>query len=148
MERSDEEIEQARTDAETFFNERFGMDFSDAEVDENGVKEIKGATLQDFMLHPNRDYRAYTVSGEAVASEGWEVRDGGWRIDFTEETTLTGNWGGDEGTSVPAGSFVVFGNYNIDVPGEDNIIIHYESGRLTPASRQVRRRKSSLRSSA
>lgn len=127
MERSDEGIEEDRRAAEAFFSERFGLDFTDVDA-HDGVKELDGVTLQDFMLHPNREYRVYTISGEAVPSEGWVVRDGGWRVDLNEETTLHGAWGGADGTTVPAGSFLVFGDYNIDVPDGENIIIHYESG--------------------
>jgi hypothetical protein len=127
MQRSDEEIAENQAQAEAFFMERFGLDFSEVEA-VDGVKEIEGVTLRDFMLDPNREYRAYTISDEAVPSEGWVVRDGGWMVNFENEITLQGNWGGPDGTVVPAGSFVVFGEYNIDVPGGEPIIIHYESG--------------------
>ncbi len=127
MGRSDAEIEQNQREAEAFFQERFGLDFSGVET-EDGMKELDGATLQDFMLHPNREYRVYTISEEAVPAAGWTVRDGGWRVDFHEETTVYGAWGGSDGTTVPAGAFVVFGEYNIDVPDDEDIIIHYRSG--------------------
>ena len=132
MGRSDAEIAENQAQAEQFFMERFGLDFSQAQLQE-GSKEIEGATMMSFMLNPNREYRAYTISNEAVPSEGWVVRDGGWRVDFSSDVTVYGNWGGTEGTLVPAGSFVVFGDYNIEVPDGENIVIHYESGSpITP----------------
>jgi len=115
--------------AEVFFRDRFGLDFTAVEP-QDGVKTSGNATLDTagFMVDPRWEYRAYTVAGRDVPAEGWVVRDGGWRVDVGEGgATLTGTWGGDEGINVPAGSFVVFGDYNIDT-GEEPIIIHYESG--------------------
>ena len=131
MERTDEELAAELDRAEAFFRDRFGLDFTGVEA-VDGVKTIGGVATLDtsgFMLDPRQEYRAYTVAGESVPDEGWVIRDGGWRVNITGEdgATLTGTWGGDEGTDVPSGSFVVFGDYNIDT-GQEPIIIHYESG--------------------
>lgn len=115
--------------AETFFRDRFGLDFTIAEPEE-GVKTVENASLDTagFMADPRWEYRAYTVAGNDVPAEGWVVRDGGWMVVIGEGgATLTGTWGGDEGVEVLAGTFLVFGDYNIDT-GSDPIIIHYESG--------------------
>ena len=126
---SEEEIQAELDRAEAFFRDRFGLDFTDVEA-VDGVKTVEGASLntEGFMVDPRREYRAYIVSDESVPAEGWVVRDGGWRVDIQEGgATLTGEWGGEDGTEVPGGAFLVFGDYNIDTGGEP-IIIHYESG--------------------
>jgi hypothetical protein len=126
---SEEEFQAELERAETFFRDRFGLDFTGVEA-VDGVKSIEGAALdtRGFMVDPRREYRAYIVSDEIVPPEGWVVRDGGWRVGIQEGgATLTGEWGGEDGTEVPGGAFVVFGDYNIDTGGEP-IIIHYESG--------------------
>lgn len=117
MGRSDAEIEQNRDEALAFFSERFGLDPDTQD----------GLEFTDFMLDPRMEYRAYVVSEETVPSEGWIVRDGGWRLEVTnpEGVTLGGEF---EGTHVPEGAFFVFGEYNIEVPDGEPIIIHYESG--------------------
>lgn len=129
MERSDEEVAAEFGRAESFFRDRFGLDFTNVEsVD--GIKSIDGAMLdtRGFMVDPRRDYRAYIISGEDVPAEGWVVRDGGWMVGIPEGgATLHGEWGGEEGIDVPGGSFLVFGDYNIDT-GNEPIVIHYESG--------------------
>lgn len=126
---TDEEVANELGRAEAFFRDRFGLDFTEAEV-VDGMKTVDGAMLdtRGFMVDPRREYRAYVVSGESVPAAGWVVRDGGWMASIQEEgATLTGEWGGEEGTEVPGGSFLVFGEYNIETGGEP-IIIHYESG--------------------
>ncbi|MGD9712283.1 MAG: hypothetical protein AB7V46_09485 [Thermomicrobiales bacterium] len=129
MDRTEEEVAAELGRAEEFFRDRFGLDFTGVEA-VDGIKTIEGATLdtRGFMVDPRRDYRAYIISDEDVPAEGWVVRDGGWMVTIQEEgATLYGEWGGEEGTAVPGGSFLVYGDYNIDTGGEP-IIIHYQSG--------------------
>jgi hypothetical protein len=73
-------------------------------------------SLEAFGLDPRVGYTAYFISGENVPPEGWVVRDGGFRADLTD------------------GTFVVYGDYNINAlgPGRSGrtakpILIHYES---------------------
>jgi hypothetical protein len=73
-------------------------------------------SLEAFGLDPRVGYTTYFISGENVPPEGWVVRDGGFMATLTD------------------GSFVVYGDYNIEAlgPGRsgriaDPIIIHYES---------------------
>jgi hypothetical protein len=118
MGRTDAEIEQNKQDAIAFFIERFGVDPTDnADV---------SFTDSSFMVDPRNEYRAYVVSGHEVPAEGWVIRDGGWSVRITnpDGITLGGEFAGEH---APAGSSFFFGDYNIDVPGEDPIIIHYQS---------------------
>ena len=122
MGRSDAEIEAQKVAAMEYFNETFGP----------GLPEPAA-----FGLDPRNEYRAYIISGMDIPSEGWVVRDGGFIISFAADTMLHGEWGGIAGKMVPAGSILVFGDYNIDVTGPGNsgknpkmvepIIIHYQS---------------------
>lgn len=117
MGRTDEEIEQDRANAIAFFKERFGIDVVDNE----------NVMFTSFTFDPRNEYRAYVIAGRDVPPEGWVVRDGGWSVAVINPDGLT--LGGEyEGVQVPQGSMMVFGDYNIDVPGEDPIIIHYQSG--------------------
>lgn len=130
MERTAEEAEAEFRRAEQFFLERFGVDFASVEADD-GIKTIDNLSLdtEGFMLAPERNYRVYTIAGMDVPDEGWEVRDGGWAVMVGEGgATLKGEWGGPDGTEVPAGSMFVFGDYNIDAgAGNAPILIHYQS---------------------
>lgn len=118
-----------RSEAEAFFRDTYGIDFSQADA-VDGVKTVDNATLDTpgFMVEPRIEYRAYTVAGRDVPAEGWVVRDGGWMVTIGDGgAVLKGTWGGGERVEVPAGSFLVFGDYNIDT-GTEPILIHYESG--------------------
>jgi len=103
----------------------------------NGIETIPGAILMPFMQNPKANYRAYSISGESVPSEGWMVRDGGWIAMLTEEMLLRGEYAGADGKLTPAGAVMVFGNYNIKKDErqgssskhrEKTIVIHCESG--------------------
>ena len=127
MGRTPFEIQQEQAKADQYFQNTFGI--------------MPGHSMA-FGLDPRNAYTAYFISGENVPREGWVVRDGGFMAvtgdDGSGGMTLHGTWGGPAGRWVPAGSFVVFGDYNIRVTGPGNgngndkdvrkpIIIHYES---------------------
>lgn len=105
-----------RQEAIAFYAERFGLDFSEAPVTEDGSQSIDGATLVPSFVAPETEYRAYTIGSERVPSEGYVVRDSGFNVMLTEGVTLHGEYGGSAGRQAPA-SLLAFGEYNILVPG-------------------------------
>jgi hypothetical protein len=115
MERTDEDITMTKEEATAYFNETFGL---------NSTNSPEPTA---YGVDPRNDDRAYIISGMAVPPEGWVVRDGGFMVNLTEETTLYGTWGGEEGKTVPAGSLFVYGDYNIDVSSMDNVSPDNES---------------------
>lgn len=124
MGRTDLGIDQQKLDAKGYFSTQFGIDVS-----------VEDLIL--FGVDPRNEYRAYIISGMDVPSEGWVVRDGGIMHMLMTDTTLYGAYGGLSGIPVPAGSFIVYGDYNIDMTGPgksgkhpsyvEPIIIHYQS---------------------
>ena len=122
-------------EAMQFFLERFGLDFTGATAPTTvGPWQIEGAEMQGSVFSPANGYTAYVVSEEAVGPKGWVVRDSSFNVGLTVDQTLHGTWGGGGGKPAKAGSFVVFGDYNIkvDKPGAselgETIQIHFESG--------------------
>ncbi len=125
MGRSEADVAAELQRAEAFFRDTYGIDFTSVDAVE-GVKTADNATFDTagFMVDPRIEYRAYTIAGRDVPAEGWVVRDGGWSVVIGDGgAVLNGAWGGDEGVEVPAGSIIVFGDYNIDT-GEEPILIH------------------------
>lgn len=122
MGRDDEEIQAEKEAAMEYFEYMFGP----------GLPEPVA-----FGVDPRNEYRLYYFSGMDAPSEGWVVRDGGFMIVIPADTMLHGEWGGLAGKFVPGGSFLVHGDYNIDMtgPGKSGkhpsyvapIIIHYQS---------------------
>ncbi|KKH96895.1 hypothetical protein EO95_03875 [Methanosarcina sp. 1.H.T.1A.1] len=98
MGRNDTEIQAEKEAAMKYFEDEFGP----------GLPEPVA-----FGVDPRNEYRAYIISCENIPPEGWVVRDGGFIVNFPKKTKLYGNWGGSEGKNVPAGSFIVYGDYNI-----------------------------------
>ena len=121
-------------EAKRFFLRRFGLDFTGVSAPTPiGPWEIDGATLAGSVFDPDHGYTAYVVSEESIDEEGWTVRDASFGVSITADQVLHGSWGGAAGKLVRAGSFVVFGDYNIkaDRPGrgrDGTIMIHFESG--------------------
>lgn len=79
-------------------------------------------------------YTGTNASGETVDEDGANVRDGGYIACVTaEKTTLGGDWGDSReaagaSKTVPRGTFLLWGHYNIKFEIGDPIIIHYTSG--------------------
>ena len=117
MGRSDEAMEQNRQDAIAFFETRFGIDATDS----------NNFGFMPFMFDPRNNYRARVASELSVPADGWVIRDGGWMLSVMNPDGVT--LGGEfEGVTVPQGAMMVFGDYNIEVPDGEPIIIHYRSG--------------------
>nr|WP_303716652.1 hypothetical protein [Methanoculleus marisnigri] len=99
MNRTDAEIAEEQQAADAYFEEQFGPGLPPAMA---------------FGSDPRNEYRAYYVSNESAPPDGWVVRDGGFMVMIPEGgMNLTGTWGGENGTFVPGGSFLVVGDYNI-----------------------------------
>ena len=122
MHRTEAEIAQQRADGLAFFKERFGLDPANGDV-----------TASSFMFDPRNNYRAYVIGGESVPSSGFVIRDGGFMAIVTKDTYLRGTYGGAAGIWAPAGTSVVFGDYNIlRTAGASShpvkpLILHYQS---------------------
>ena len=129
MGRSDAEIAEQRATAVARFEEQYGLDFSASD-------RAGGAMFGPFVMNPGYDYRLYSMAGQDVPAEGWEINDGGFLFMTTEPTTIYGAWGGPEGTAVPAGTVAMVGDYRIDrmVGGElDPLVFSYrDAGPMVP----------------
>lgn len=154
MGRSTGEILADRNAAAEFYRERFGLDFPEAEAEDDlftVVDSQRGvdATLSPLMLDPGVGYTAYVLSGRALpnfhgdgttntdTNTTGKVRDGGWIATINEDATLGGNYGADGPSDVVAGTILAFGDYNIRMGDkEDPIVIHYDSEHpITPPER-------------
>ena len=124
MGRNPTEIAEEEEAAATFFMTRFGLD----------IGELLGTgriSLQSFFLDPRAEYRMYHLAGHRVPSEGWVVRDGGLLLLVLDPGGI--DLGGEQaGGHAPAGSMLVFGNYNVQTTRPNGkpageIVIRYKS---------------------
>jgi len=129
---SDKEIEEFTEDAIEFFNERFGLDFSAVEADENGTRYLaeKNATLTLFELNPDLDYHVvfnkWLTTGRQT-SLCFDNRQGGYSVSVGSEQMLFGTYGGEEGRPIQPGDFINYAFANIAVCPQSPIIIRFQS---------------------
>ncbi len=128
MNRTEAEVLEIKNAAKAHFLEFFGIDVDDPAMADR-------VRFDMFMVNPDFQYRLHALSDEHVPSEGWMIRDGGFRLTITD---LNGVELGGKSTGIlaPEGAGGFFGNYNIlttDKNGyvKDELIIHYASE--TPA---------------
>jgi hypothetical protein len=109
MQRDDDEIEQRRQEAVDYFLERFGVDFSDADIAQDGA-----IILLHVYQDPRWNYRCYKLPCRYVPRSGYVVHDAQYVMAVVApNATFYGSWGGEEGTEVPGGSVAVNGEYLI-----------------------------------
>jgi len=124
MGRTPGEIAQLEQQAKAFFLQRFGLDANDPNL-----------LFMDFMIDPRINYRARTAAGRNPGPDGWTIDDGGFLLIALNPTPLGGGLGAEfPGTTLPAFSFVLFGNYKVNPddrggPFDEPIIIDYQSNR-------------------
>ena len=129
---SEKEIARVTQDAIEFFNTRFGLDFSQATLDENGQRILAdiGATFTIFEFSPKVNYHLmvnnWATTGN-TRSFCFVNRDGGFTVTFDKPLTLNGTYGGEGGRPVVPGDFAMYGFYNIPVCRQSPLIIRFES---------------------
>lgn len=123
---TDSQVAQQKQMSIDYFNTRFGL---------ANTNPAFGA------FDPKNNYRVYAFTGMNVPSEGWVVRDGSFSVVLTQDTVLHGTFGGSTGVSVPAGTIVTWGYYNVlatppgvsgnyfetSCGGCSTILVHFES---------------------
>ena len=120
----DAQIQQETQNAFQFFNERFGLDFSQSEPNELGIRFFENATFQ-----PNRQpsgifatFNRWLLTGN-TRSRCFVAAIGGYFVNFIGEQTLRGTYGGEEGTQVTSNRVLFYNYISISIPGRDPVVI-------------------------
>ena len=120
----DAEIEQETQNAFQFFNERFGLDFSQSEPNELGIRFFENATIQ-----PNRQPRGIFITFNRwlltgnTRSKCFIATIGGYLVNFIGEQTLRGTYGGEEGIQVSTDRVLGYDYLSISIPRCDPVVI-------------------------
>lgn len=124
---SDPQVEARRADAVAFLKRRFGLDPDDASLQGKVAFSV-------FYADPRWNYRAYTLPGMDVPSDGYPVHDGGFGLIVTSSAGVS--LGGDfAGAPAQAGTLLTLGDYVVDT-GSEKLVIEYGTIRpfaFTPA---------------
>jgi hypothetical protein len=114
MEFDDQQIQKFRADAEAFFLNTYGLDFTKVAADKNNMKGIPGVQLIPFRFTPAAEMSAIFHHDVDDLSRENRVRDGGFFAMITGPgVTYHGTYGGAAGKPAAPGEFVVIGFYNI-----------------------------------
>ena len=129
---SQRQIEKVTTDAMEFFKDKYGVDFTNAEPNNLGVRETEDAILTPFRLSPKIEYQVtfntFLLTGRRY-SKCYENRDGGFAVSFKREQKLFGTYGGTEGKPIGINDAIVYGFYSIPLRiHRKPLVIRYTSG--------------------
>ena len=126
---TEDEIDREREAAISFFNRRFGLDFSNIEPDEQGQRVLGNATFRPVMFPYNATlvHNRWLVSGNS-RSRCYKMGDGGFQAIFNGTVWLGGEFGGSEGAYGFAGENVLYGrDYIYDACAQQGILLQTES---------------------
>ncbi|MGR9051642.1 MAG: hypothetical protein ACU84J_03255 [Gammaproteobacteria bacterium] len=110
---SEEEIAQMASDAEAFYLERFGLDFTNVEADSDGIKWIDGAIMFSYRFGSNIDYRVISA-GNANLKTNPKIIDGGFIVMTTDSVMYHGTFGGEAGKQGFPGEMLPYALYQIN----------------------------------
>ena len=129
---SDSDIQHTIDDAIQFFNNTFGLDFSNSPPNEKNERFFQNAKMSPFTLSPD------IVSNYVVTDNRWirtgntysscyHKRDGGFGVTFSSEQTLYGSYGGAEGKPAGTTTMVGYGFYIINICEQSPLIIQFQN---------------------
>ena len=132
MQFRNEAIQHVIDDAIRFFNQTFGLDFSNSAPNEQNERFLENAKMSPFIVPP--DTTNYVVNSNnwirsgSTRSQCFLIRDGGFQVKFFGDQNLGGSYGGTEGKPVGPGDFLFYAYYNIDVCPQSPVILQIQCG--------------------
>ena len=129
LEFTEDEINQEREAAISYFNRTFGLDFSNIESDEQGQHVLGNATFRPVVFPYNATlvYHSWLANGNS-RSRCYKMGDGGFQAIFNGTVWLGGEFGGSEGAYGFAGENVLYGHdYIYDACAQQGILLQTES---------------------
>ena len=124
-------IQHVTDDAIHFFNNEYGLDFSNSIPNEQNQRFFQNATMNTVFIPPEKVNFIVTVShwirSGMTHSTCYSLRAGGFEVSFSGEQILYGSYGGAEGKLVGTESTLLYGLYNIDACKQSPIIIQLQT---------------------
>jgi hypothetical protein len=144
----DAQIAQTAHDAEVFFRDRFGFDFTNLAADAFGNKTIPGvAILTPSFANPSINYRAVYATGIGDLPGCPRVKDFGYVVTVLgQNVRYHGSYGGEAGLPSQPGESLLYGYYRLEgmkmdrFPYTRTLMIRFEAGgpaQLTPNGQVV-----------
>ena len=134
----DDEIQHAFDDAVKFFNDRYGLDFSLSQPNEQSVHVLGNATLSLFRIVENVHYLLMLnnwIQTGNTRTTCREIQFGGYLVTFKEEQLLHGSYGGVDGIPAGVGNALEYGFMKFYVCDQSPVILQFSLP--TPIRREL-----------
>ena len=132
---TEEEIDREREAAMQFYNDMYGLDFTNIEPNDQGQRILGNATFQPSRSPFNFTYvfNSWLVSGR-TRTKCFPAASGGFGVSFTGPVMLHGEYGGEKGKLALTNENLAYRyDYVFDACQQQGLIFHLES--LAPARR-------------
>ena len=126
----DDDIQHVFDDAIKFYNETYGLDFSNSPPNEQNEYFFGNAKMSLFRSNEDVHYRLILNNWIQTGNTRTTCRDipfGGYLVTFTGDQLLHGSYGGDEGLPAGVGNSIQYGYYVIDVCDQSPVIIQFQN---------------------
>ena len=127
---TEEEIDHEREAAMQFYNDMYGLDFTNIEPNDQEQRVLGNATFESFTTAFNSTYvfNSWLVS-EHTKTKCFPVQGDGFWVCFTGPMMLHGKYGGEEGKLVSTnGNLLYYGyDYVFDACKQNGFTFHSES---------------------
>lgn len=112
-------FESLLADAEAFYLERFGIDFRNVPLGDDGSKfHDDGILLVPWRVNPGIRYTATTIGNHGRIEQTVQIRDAGFAaIVVADNVLLHGAYGGSAGVPALPNDVFAFGAYSVPGPG-------------------------------
>ena len=126
---TEEEIDRYREAAMRFYNDMYGLDFTNIEPNDQGQRILGNATFETTRSAINFTYvfNSWLVSGRS-RTKCFPAEGGGFRVRFSGPMMLHGEYGGEEGKLASRNENLLYGyDYVFDACKQQGLIFHLES---------------------
>ena len=131
----DNQVESAIEDAIMFFNERFGLDFSQSPPDAFERRIFQNSLLTTYRIPTDFDstvtVNRWLLNGILGSNRCFNWMEGGFLVGFFGNQTLRGTYGGEEGRTVNSNVHLLYIINRLNVCPQSPLIIKCRS--VTPA---------------
>ena len=135
----EEEIQHVTDDAIRFFNDEYGLDFSNSIPNAQNQRVFQNATMEPYFLPPDKVNIVVTdnhwIQSGSTYSTCYSMFVGGFYVTFSGEQILYGNYGGPEGRPTELVDRVMYGYYIIDTCEQSPVIIQFQT--VAPIARAI-----------
>ena len=126
----DADIQHVFDDAVKFYNETYGLDFSESQHNEQNEYFLENAKMHLFRFHEGVRYEIVYNSWIQTGNTRTACRDaqiGGYLVTFTKDQIVHGTYGGVDGVPVSTGDYMAYGYHTLNVCDQSPVVLQVQS---------------------